>query len=187
MCRSRLQSPRCGVIRRLGNLIPFRFKGKGVFKVLRKYTRERGPWAGSEWGPPGGLGAEVPRPAPLSSSENQTRETFCTIGDTAWQLKTRSRTGAAVGRVSTRARKRRGIEQCRERLSKVQSVDQRMRLGMPCRLSYGTGSLRGWSADSSASRAKKTCFAPWGGVNWPSHSGAAAWSASGSTDGARLT
>src|SRR5258708_672810 len=29
-----------------------------------------------------------------------------------------------------------------------------------------TGSLRAWSTDSSASRAKKTCFAPWGGVNW---------------------
>jgi hypothetical protein len=50
-----------------------------------------------------------------------------------------------------------------------------------------TGSLRSWCADSGALRAKNTCFAPWGGVNWLSHSGATAWSASGSTDGARLT
>jgi hypothetical protein len=29
-----------------------------------------------------------------------------------------------------------------------------------------TGSPEGWPADSSVSRAKKTCFAPWGGVHW---------------------
>jgi hypothetical protein len=34
---------------------------------------------------------------------------------------------------------------------------------------------------------KKSVFRLMDGVNWLSHSGATAWSASGSTDGARLT
>jgi hypothetical protein len=35
-----------------------------------------------------------------------------------------------------------------------------------------TGAPGGLCVDSSASRAKKTCFVPWGRINWLSHSGA---------------
>jgi hypothetical protein len=49
------------------------------------------------------------------------------------------------------------------------------------------GSPHGLAPRIPALHEPKNVFRPTGGVNWPSHSGATAWSASGSTDGAQLT